>query len=124
MKNACLEIALRELETAGVRGIEQARGAKHLQLRWRVNGCDMRMYTIPCTPSDVRAPNNVRADVRRLLRQDGVLTMSEPKVPPSKPPNCITMLEQRCAALEQRCAALEAGDRTICKPHRREENVQ
>ena len=73
MKNPCLAVALRELEAAGVRGVEQAHGGKHLQLRWRVNGHDMRIYSMPCTPSDFRSPRNVRADIRRLLREDGVL---------------------------------------------------
>jgi hypothetical protein len=89
MKNECLEIALRELKAVGVRDIEQAHGSKHLQLRWRVNGREVRFYTLPCTPSDVRSPHNVRSDIRRLLREDGVLTtMSKPPAP--KQPDRIT----------------------------------
>ena len=38
MKNACLEIALRELEAVGVRDIERTHGGRHVQLRWRVHG--------------------------------------------------------------------------------------
>jgi hypothetical protein len=33
----------------------------------------MRMLTIPSTPSDWRSPQNTRSDLRKLLRQDGVL---------------------------------------------------
>ena len=104
MKNSCLEIALRELEAAGVRGVEQARGGKHLQLHWRVNGHDARFYTLPCTPSDVRSPHNVRADIRRMLREDGVLTTPE-QPPAPRQPDRITALERRVAALERQLVA-------------------
>jgi hypothetical protein len=100
MKNECLAIALRELEAVGVRDIEQAHGGKHLQLRWRVNGRDTRDYTLPCTPSDVRSSHNVRADIRRLLREDGVQTTA-PKSPVAKQLDRFTLLEQRVAALER-----------------------
>jgi hypothetical protein len=113
MRNECLTAALRELEAAGVRDIEQARGSKHMQLRWRVNGHDMRIYSMPCTPSDFRSPRNVRADIRRLLREDGVLVTPErpEPPPPARKPNRIALLEQRVAVLErelgQRVALLE-----------------
>jgi hypothetical protein len=107
VKNPCLAAALRELEAAGVRGVEQAHGGKHLQLRWRVNGHDMRVYSMPCTPSDFRSPHNVRADVRRLLREDGVLVTPErPASPPARKPDRVTVLEQRIAALEREMAEL------------------
>jgi hypothetical protein len=99
MRNECLEIALRELKAVGVRDIEQARGGKHLQLRWRVNGREVRFYTLPCTPSDIRSAQNVRTDIRRLLREDGVLTT--PTLPVPKKPDRITILERRVAALER-----------------------
>ena len=100
MKNQCLEIALRELKAVGVRDIEQVRGSKHLQLRWRVNGRDFRFYTLPCTPSDIRSSRNVRADIRRLLREDGVFTTT-PKPAEFKQPDRFTLLERRVAALER-----------------------
>jgi hypothetical protein len=109
MKNDCIEVALRELEAAGVRGVEQAHGGKHLQLRWRVNGHDMRIYSVPGTPSDVRSPRNVRADIRRLLREDGVLvTQERPASPPARKPDRVTVLEQRIAALEREMAELRS----------------
>jgi len=100
MRNRCLEIALRELKAVGVRDIEQVRGSKHLQLRWRVNGREVRFYTLPCTPSDIRSSHNVRADIRRLLREDGVLTTTR-KPPVFKQPDRFALLERRVAALER-----------------------
>jgi hypothetical protein len=110
MRNPCLEIAMRELEAAGIRGIEQSHGSKHLQLRWRINGGGLRLYSLPCPPSDFRAADNTRAEVRRLLREDGVL-VSEPKPKPVSPkpkkPDRVAILEQRVAALEQAIRQLE-----------------
>jgi hypothetical protein len=79
MKNPCLEAALSELAAAGIRDVERACGGKHLQLRWRVNGHAPTMYSLPVTPSDVRSSRNTRSDVRRLLREDGLLIAVEKK---------------------------------------------
>ena len=49
MRNPCLEIALRELEAVGIRDVEQVRGGKHWQLRWRVNEHELRVYSLPGT---------------------------------------------------------------------------
>jgi hypothetical protein len=114
MKNECLAIALRELEAVGVRDIEQVHGSKHLQLRWRVNGRDTRVYTLPCTPSDVRASHNVRADIRRLLREDGVQATA-PKAPMIKQPDRFTLLERRVAALERTVLSSTNGDDRLRK---------
>jgi hypothetical protein len=72
-RNPCLDAALCELEAAGIRDVERGYGGKHLQLRWRVNGGEERMYSLPNTPSDVRAGANARADIRRMLKADGLL---------------------------------------------------
>jgi hypothetical protein len=77
MRNPCLEIALRELEAVGIRDVEQVRGGKHWQLRWQVNEHGLRVYTIPGTPGDWRSPHNVRAEIRRMLREDGLLVTTE-----------------------------------------------
>lgn len=114
MKNECLEIALRELEAVGVRDIEQAHGSKHLQLRWRVNGRDTRVYTLPCTPSDIRSSHNVRADIRRLLREDGV-QMTAPKSTIVKLPDRFTLLERRVAALERDALRLTSAENSHMK---------
>ena len=96
MKNECLAAALRELDAAGVRDIERSYGGKHLQLRWRVNGNAQRMYTVPLTASDRRAPRNTAADVRRLLKEDGLLIAAPPPKPPPtpKPPDKILDLKR------------------------------
>jgi hypothetical protein len=102
MKNDCLEAALHELELAGIRDVDQAHGGKHLQLRWSVNGHIRRVYTLPCTPSDpFRGPKNTRAQIRRLLRDDGVLQQTPKAQSTGRPPDRIAKLEQRVAALEQ-----------------------
>lgn len=106
MKNECLAAALQELSLAGVRDVERAYGGKHLQLRWRVNGTE-RMYSLPATPSDVRSAANTRAQIRRILREDGMLITAERRPPATKTPDRITLLDRRLAALEQRLAVLE-----------------
>ncbi len=104
MKNECLQVALRELASAGIRDVTRAYGGKHLQLRWRVNGSDERMYSIPVTPSDVRSPHNTRAQIRRMLRADGLLAEPAAKlVAPARQPS----LAERVAQLERRLAVLE-----------------
>jgi hypothetical protein len=104
MRSPCLEIALRELDAAGIRDIEQVRGGKHWQLRWHVNGHGLRIYTVPGSPGDWRSAHNVRADARRMLREDGLLVVSERPEPPSRPapkPDRLAELERRVAALEE-----------------------
>jgi hypothetical protein len=108
VKNDCLAVALQELSLAGVRDVERAYGGKHLQLRWKANGGE-RMYSMPVTPSDFRAASNARAAIRRMLREDGMLTSTERRspAPSAKTPDRITLLERHVAAQEQRLDALE-----------------
>jgi hypothetical protein len=73
MRNPCLDAALAELEAVGIRDFQLARGGKHLQLRWSVNGHPTRMLVVPVTPSDWRSDRNTRRDIRALLRLDGLL---------------------------------------------------
>jgi hypothetical protein len=109
VRNSCLDVALKVLADAGVRDVEQVHGGKHLQLRWRVNGHPLRVYTVPVTPSDWRSEHNTRADVRRLLREDGVgvAGTSEPATPPARKPDRIGELEQRVARLEEAIRTIE-----------------
>ena len=88
MRNPCLDAALAELETVGIRNYELARGGKHLQLRWSVAGI-MRMLTVPGTPSDWRSPRNTRRDIRALLRLDGIIEppRSNDTTPGARPAN-------------------------------------
>ena len=109
MRNPCLDAALRELEAAGVRDVEQVRGGKHWQLRWQVNGHGLRICTLPGTPGDWRSVHNTRAEIRRMLREDGVL--AAPKRPEPTPPPAPKL--DRIAELERRVAALEDLVRTI-----------
>jgi hypothetical protein len=113
MRNPCLEIALRELAAVGIRDVEQAHGGKHLQLRWRVNGHGLRIYHVPATPSDWRSAHNTRADIRRMLREDGVLTTPERAEPPSPPapkPDRIAELERRLQAIEDFIRTIKTGE--------------
>ena len=103
MRNPCLEAVLRELEAVGIRDVQQIHGGKHWQLRWRVNGHGLRIYSVPCSPSDWRSPHNARAQVRRLLREDGILVVPErpaPTPPPTPKPDRIVALERRVQVLE------------------------
>ena len=110
MKNECLTAALRELSEAGIRDVQRSYGSKHPQLRWRVNGMGLRIYTVPGTPSDVRSVRNVRAEVRRMLREDGVLPANggAGQAPPPQPSR-IERLERRLAEVERRLEELAKG---------------
>jgi hypothetical protein len=107
MKNECLAAALRELDAAGVRDVSRAYGSKHLQLKWSANGHAQRMYSVALTPSDWREPRNVAAEIRRMLRADGLLTADPPK--PPKPLDRISRLEARVAALESALRAISSS---------------
>src|SRR5262249_17432381 len=86
MRNACLDAAVAELNAVGIRDYQLARGGKHLQIRWSVNGGTMRMLTLPLTPSDWRSPQNTRSDLRRLLRHDGLLEQNGVRPVPKPDP--------------------------------------
>lgn len=73
MHNPCLDAALAELDAVGIRDYQLARGSKHLQLRWTAVTGVLRMMTIPGSLSDWRSPQNTRRDMRRLLREDGLI---------------------------------------------------
>jgi hypothetical protein len=87
MRNACLDAALAELDAVGIRDYQLARGGKHLQLRWTVAGHILRMLTIPLTPSDWRSAQNTRSDLRKLLRQDGLLETNGVHLPMKPKPD-------------------------------------
>ena len=108
MRNPCLDAALRELAAVGIRDVEQVRGGKHWQLRWQVDGHGLRICTLPATPSEWRSTHNTRADIRRMLREDGVLVTPKPAPTPGLPPK-----PDRIAELERRVTALEEFIRTI-----------
>ena len=109
-KNPCLEAALKELEAVGIRQVEQVVGGKHLQVRWQVNGHGLRVYNMAQTASDWRSVHNTRAGIRKMLREDGMLTRPE-RVEPTTP--SITPKQDRFTKLEQRVETLENLVRTI-----------
>jgi hypothetical protein len=106
--NTCLSVALEELGAAGVRDVRHAPGGKHRQLGWNSpNG--PRFYNVSTgAPSDPRAILNTRADIRRMLRADGMLIDDRAPAPP-RPLSRIERLEQRLAALELEVAQLRNG---------------
>jgi len=108
-RNPCLEAALDELSAVGIRDVIQSHGAKHPQIRWRVNGGVERMYVVTGTPSDVRSVPNTRADIRRALRADGV-PVDQPKTitaPAPKLPQRVATLEGHITALRKELAELK-----------------
>jgi hypothetical protein len=103
--NTCLAAALEELSLAGVRDIQHANGGRHRQLRWGGPNGATRFYNVSVgAPSDSRSVANTRANVRRILRADGLLIDRAP--PPPRPLSQIERLEQRVAALELEVAQL------------------
>lgn len=71
-QNDELAVALRELKAVGIRPTVEVRG-KHRAVTWQVSpDKEQRTYFVASTGSDHRGPLNVRADVRRYLRADGV----------------------------------------------------
>ena len=90
MRNLCLSAALEELGKAGIHEPVIAHGAKHPQLRWT-------------TP---------RGELR-ILRDDGMLTVPEPRPAPVKQPSRIELLERRLAEVERRAQVLEDLVRSV-----------
>lgn len=76
---------------AGIHHPEIAHGGKHLQLRWTTPRGERRVFAVPDTPSDWRSAENTRHDLRRILRDDGMLEtaaapdFNEPTVNPYLP---------------------------------------
>jgi hypothetical protein len=71
MRNECLDAALRELATAGIRPT-QRNDRRHIFLEWDLPNGKKRQYTVSISPSDWRSVSNTRADVRRMIREDGL----------------------------------------------------
>jgi hypothetical protein len=58
------------LDQAGIEYVVQY--GRHVKIRWVFDG-HPRLYVMTITASDINAIRNIRACMRRLLRQDGVL---------------------------------------------------
>ena len=102
--NDCIAAALAELDRAGVRDATVARGGKHFQIRFHVNGGPPRMVAVPCTPGDRRSAANTRSDVRRELRAAGVITDQQKQPQPTRQLSRLDLLERRVARLEAKLA--------------------
>lgn len=70
-----LQTALDELAAVGITP-RKTNGGKHIRLFWEHNGQERNM-TIPISPSDYRAAENSRSQIRRILRADGLLKEEE-----------------------------------------------
>jgi hypothetical protein len=95
-------VVLEELAKAGIHDPVIARGAKHPQLRWTTPRGELRVFALPGTPSDWRSAENTQHDLRRILRDDGMLAAPEPRPAPVKQPSRIELLERRLAEVERR----------------------
>ena len=92
--------SLAELAKAGICDPVVVSGGKHLQVRWTAPGGLLRMLVVPGTPSDWRAAENTRHDLRRILRADGMLVAPEPR--PVRQSSRIELIERRLAEVERR----------------------
>lgn len=66
MKNECLTAVLEELRKVGA-AHAVGRGGKHLCVRFGENL--RRRFAVPSTPGDYRSVRNIRAQIRRVLRE-------------------------------------------------------
>jgi hypothetical protein len=106
-RNESLSAALEELAAAGIHHPTVSNGGKHMQVRWQTPRGQIRIFSVACTPSEWRASANTRSDVRRILRQDGMLEEAIKVDVPTKQPSRIDLLERRIQRLEHRLALLE-----------------
>ena len=53
------------------------------------------MFAVPETSSDWRSAEIVRHDLRKILRNDGMLATPEPRSAPVKQPSRIELIERR-----------------------------
>ena len=98
---SCFTAAIKELAKAGIHHPEIAHGGKHVQLSWATPRGERRVFAVPGTPSDWRSVENTRHDLRRILRDDGMLETAS-QTPPPRQPSRIELLERRLADIERR----------------------
>lgn len=97
MKAEHITAILAELRLAGARDVTVLRCARHPRVQWTARNGEPRVYVLPGTPSDRRGPANARADVRRMLRDDGML-VELPR--PVRAPTPMERLRRRVRELE------------------------
>ena len=105
MRSPCTDAAIAELRAAGVYDYELVRGGKHWQAQWARKDGARRFYVLPGTPSDWRSARNVRADIRRLLKADGLISRRIRGRNNHRP---VADLAQQLEELERTVAALVA----------------
>ena len=69
--NDCIEAARAELRSVNIDPSVRP-GGKHAAIVW-LHGGKERTYYAPLTPSDWRASKNTRTDIRKILRNDGLI---------------------------------------------------
>jgi len=111
----CLTMAIQTLAEVGIHSPEIARGSKHIQLRWVNPRGERRVFAVAGTPSDWRSPQNTVRDLRRILREDGMLDISEPRLPPPRQPSQLELLERRVVELERRLG-ISTREESGCRP--------
>lgn len=75
ISNECIEAACAELRSVNIEPLVRPSG-KHVAVVWDHDGKE-RSYFTAKTPSDWRAPLNARSDIRKILRNDGLLADGE-----------------------------------------------
>jgi hypothetical protein len=114
MKNDCLTAALAVLDEAGIRDREIAAGSKHPQIRFRINGAAaLYVFSVPGTPGDHRSPANTRRDLKKMLRELGVIVVPERPEPPPQPvrqPSQLEIALREIEDLKKRMLAVGAAD--------------
>jgi hypothetical protein len=97
------------LAEAGIRDVTIAQGAKSTQLRWVVNG-QTRMVGLSISPSDRRALHNKKAEVRRMLRLDGLVPQHASAPAKPAPVKAMSSLRDHCEKLIRRLQHLPTLD--------------
>lgn len=119
MNNEILENALNQLKSVGIEP-KVWKGGKHTRIAWEHKG-QYRAHTVPISPSDHRAAMNNRAQLRRILREDGLLPTTLPVIDTVlTPPNVPQVIETPRLWLED--GHVVAGSLDIAthfgKPHK------
>ena len=68
--NPIAKRAIAELRSLGI-DPEVWYGGKHIRIAWIYKG-KKRNFTCPLSPGDYRSAKNNRAQLRRILREDGI----------------------------------------------------
>ena len=78
-RNEIVETVFKELEIHGLKPVLLS-GGKHDKIKWNAHGRE-RCFIASVSPSDVRSRLNARAEVRRMLRDDGITIPEKPLKP-------------------------------------------